>query len=223
MRLSPSNPALTEARTVFPYRVVPVANVKRLLQPAGQNRKVGNGVDLIVKGKWRGMPCFTLTLEERATCDPACTMWAPCYGNNMRFAQRVDHRDPEALMAALEVEVVALLRTYRKIAIRLHILGDFFSARYARFWCRMLLEHKGLHLWGFTQYKRDQALGLALEWTNRTFAARSWIRFSNQGGLMSANVSGEGIPCPEQTGKTDSCMTCGICWSTDQPISFKEH
>ena len=52
---------------------------------------------------------------------------------------------------------------------------------------------------------------------------RVWIRFSNAGGPMSANVEGEGIPCPEQIGKTASCMTCGLCWSTTHPISFKRH
>jgi len=53
--------------------------------------------------------------------------------------------------------------------------------------------------------------------------SRAWIRFSDKGGIMSANVNGEGIQCPEQTGKTQSCMTCALCWSTTKPIAFKEH
>ena len=43
------------------------------------------------------------------------------------------------------------------------------------------------------------------------------------GGEMSANVEGEGFQCPEQTGKTRSCLTCGACWSTKKAVSFKEH
>jgi len=37
MKLRPDNPALTEARTVFPYRVIPVAEVKKVLYPASGN------------------------------------------------------------------------------------------------------------------------------------------------------------------------------------------
>ena len=72
MRLRPTNPALAEARTAFPLKVRQVHEMKRLLQPAGQNNKIGKGDNVVIKGKWRGMPCFTLTLEERATCPSDC-------------------------------------------------------------------------------------------------------------------------------------------------------
>ena len=220
MHLRPDNPALTAARTVFPLKVRQVHEMKRLLQPAGQNGKIGKGVDIVVKGKWRGMPCFVLTLEERATCPPDCKQWVPCYGNNMRFASRVDHRDPDELTRKLASEIKDLLRTYRAILVRPHVLGDFFSAEYAAFWAGQLTTHKGLHVFGFTHWARDSEIGQVVQAMN---GDRCWIRFSDQGGEMSANVEGEGIPCPEQNGKTDSCMSCGVCWSTTKPVSFKEH
>jgi hypothetical protein len=102
-------------------------------------------------------------------------------------------------------------------------LGDWFSVEYAMFWRRLVLEHRGLHIFGFTQWPRDSEIGRAVQTINDADPERVWIRFSNAGGPMSANVEGEGIPCPEQIGRTDSCMTCGLCWSTTHPISFKRH
>lgn len=223
MRLRPDNPALSEGRTVFPYRVIPVHEAKKVLYPASGNNKIGKGFFIIAKGKWRGVPIYTLTLEERATCPTDCARWADCYGNNMRFARRIDHRNSEELCHTIEHELSELMRMYRRVCVRLHILGDFFSAEYVKFWHRMMAKHKGLLIFGFTHWKRESSIGMQLQALNVIYPERSWIRFSDQGGLMSANVEGEGIQCPEQTGKTKSCLTCGLCWSTDLPISFKEH
>jgi len=223
MKLRQDNPALTDHRTVFPYRVKTVTEVKRVLQSVANNSKLGNGVPVVAKGKWRGMAAFTLTLEERKTCPTSCQMWADCYGNNLRFATRVSSDDMLALQAQIEQEIKNLLRTYGRVLIRLHVLGDFASERYATFWRRLVLEHRGLHIFGFTQWPRDSEIGRAVQTINDADPERVWIRFSNAGGPMSANVEGEGIPCPEQTGKTDSCMTCGLCWSTTHPVSFKRH
>jgi len=200
-----------------------VAEVKRVLQSVAHNSKLGNGVPVVAKGKWRGMAAFSLTLEERATCPSTCTMWAECYGNNVRFATRVSSDDMPALQARIEQELKSLLRTYGKVLVRLHVLGDFASEGYATFWRRLVLEHRGLHIFGFTQWPRDSEIGRAVQTINDADPERVWIRFSNAGGPMSANVEGEGIPCPEQIGKTASCMTCGLCWSTTHPVSFKRH
>ena len=223
MHLRPNNPALAEARTAFPLKVRQVHEMKRLLQPAGQNNKIGKGDNVVTKGKWRGMPCFTLTLEERATCPSDCKQWSNCFGNNMHFAYRVDHRDHNELTRKLAAEIKDLLRTYRAIVVRPHVLGDFFSVDYVAFWAEQLAMHPGLHVFGFTHWARDSEIGLLVQETNRPPDGRGWIRFSDQGGPMSANVEGEGITCPEQTGKTKSCMTCGLCWSTTKPINFLEH
>lgn len=61
MKLRPDNPALSEHRTVFPYRVKTVTEVKRVLQSVANNSKLGNGVPVVAKGRWRGMAAFTLT------------------------------------------------------------------------------------------------------------------------------------------------------------------
>ena len=112
---------------------------------------------------------------------------------------------------------------YQRVCLRLHVLGDFFSSEYVDFWHAMMRKYPGLLIFGFTHWKRESEIGMKLQAMNVIWPERSWVRFSDQGGLMSANVEGEGIQCPEQTGKTKSCLTCGICWSTPAPVSFKEH
>ncbi len=221
MQLRPEHKALKDGRTIFLTRVKPVDVPKRLLQPASNNKKLGGGFFIVARGKWRGVPLYTLTLEERATCSSDCKQWAACFGNNMRFTQRVDHRDPEALQARLETELDEMLRMYRKVLLRLHVLGDFFSVEYTQFWRRMLDKHPGLLIFGFTHWPRASPIGQAVGALNDE--DRVWIRFSDQGGPMSANVDGFGIRCPEQTGQTKSCLTCGICWSTTEPVAFKKH
>lgn len=223
MKLRPDNPALAEGRSIFFRKTKPVSEMKRVLQPAANNSKIGKGFTNIAKGKWRGVPIYTLTLEERATCPRDCSQWVNCYGNNMRFATRISHIESDTLCERVESELQDLLRMHRQVCIRLHVLGDFFSVEYVQFWHSMMAKHKDLLLFGFTHWKRETEIGMQLQGINMAFPERSWIRFSDQGGPMSANVDGEGIPCPEQTGKTKSCLTCGICWSTSEPVSFKEH
>jgi hypothetical protein len=29
--------------------------------------------------------------------------------------------------------------------------------------------------------------------------------------------------CPEQTGRTESCSTCGLCWATKKRVAFLQH
>lgn len=37
------------------------------------------------------------------------------------------------------------------------------------------------------------------------------------------NPMGDLIPCPVQTGKTECCATCALCWQTERKIVFLAH
>lgn len=224
--LQPTHKAVLKGRTIFLSTVKAPTKVSRLLQPASMNKKLGNGKDIITKGKWKGMPLYQLTLEERKTCPKSCEQWKVCYGNNMPFANRINHESP-AFIGELEQEVKALASKHSSgFVVRLHVLGDFYSVGYVRFWEKMLEEHPELRLFGYTHRDPSSTIGRAIRTMNR---ARCWIRWSDYGGPMSANTDktdgtpAEGIPCPEQTGKTESCLTCGLCWSVKLPIRFMVH
>lgn len=220
MILKPNNPALQRAVTIHPKAVrSPVET--NIIKAVTANSKLGKGSNTITKGKWAGMPMFQMSLQERATCPTTCKQWAACFGNNMAFAHRIDHTHPEFL-PKLAAEIDVLDKTYRHgFVIRLHVLGDYFSPEYAAFWIDQTATHSNLHIFGYTHHLRDSIIGrMVTEWNKNP---RVWVRFSDQGGDMSANVEGEGFPCPEQTGQTQSCLTCGACWSTTKAVSFKAH
>lgn len=220
MILKPNNPALQRAVTIHPKAVrSPVET--NIIKAVTANSKLGKGSNVISKGKWAGMPMFQMSLQERASCPSTCKQWAACFGNNMAFAHRIDHTHPE-FMPKLAAEIEVLAVTYRHgFVIRPHVLGDYFSPEYAAFWIDQTATHSNLHIFGYTHHLRDSIIGrMVTEWNKNP---RVWVRFSDQGGDMSANVEGEGFPCPEQTGQTQSCLTCGACWSTTKAVSFKGH
>lgn len=221
MRLRENHQALHQAITIHPKMVKPVTDYpSRLLKTASSNDKLGKGSNVISKGHWRGFAMYSLTLEERSTCDRSCQQWANCFGNNMRFAHRVGNDDPDLLMLRLHDEIEHLSKVHPSgFVVRLHVLGDFFSVDYVEFWANALRAYPALHLFGYTHRTGEIGEAIAKHLQND----RAWIRFSDRGGDMSANVGGEGIVCPEQSGKTQSCLTCGLCWSTKKAIAFIEH
>lgn len=235
MKLQSTHPSLQEARTVFTSQVKPVSTKVSLLKSCKSNNKIGKGSKYIEKGDWKGMPIYTLTLEERKTCPTYCNHWKTCYGNNMFLAHRYKHG--AVLQSKLDNELGILSKKYPKgFVIRLHILGDFYSVKYVNFWERMFAKYKALHVFGYTG--RDPYLdpiGKSIRHKlNRTRGNRCLIRFSqneeNDGDIYFAGQYGEihipsELPCPEQSNKTKSCLTCGLCWNKNvtKTITFKTH
>ena len=222
MILKPDNPALAKAITIHPRSIRSPLDTT-LLKSVSGNKKMGKGDNVISKGKWRGMPMYQLSLEERKTCPQTCQQWATCFANNMAFAHRIDHTHPEFLpMLALEIKALAL-KYKHGFVIRPHVIGDYFSPEYTAFWVEQTALYDNLHIFGFTHHLRDGEIGrMITEWNKNP---RVWVRFSDQGGKMSANVGTDhdGFTCPEQTGGTESCLTCGACWSTERAVNFILH
>ncbi len=221
---------IREGRTRYSKSVKPVSAMRNMLVSGHSNIKIGRDVR---KGKFRGYWIYTLSLEERKTCPSSCKHWQTCYGNNMPFAKRIDHTDPEFL-PRLETEIARLCKTHKKgVLIRLHALGDFYSAEYVYFWRRMLERHTGLAIFGYTARLPGQFnfIGNAVRNMNLDFPDRSFIRFSNGPFEKMSTVSIKdetskhdgAFICPEQSGKTRCCATCGACWSTTKNVAFMEH
>lgn len=232
--LKADNPALKKGTTIFLKQVKEPWTVKRLLQPASANKKLGGGKAVVTKGKWKHLPMYSLSLEERATCPRTCQQWSTCYGNNMPFANRISHGSSStapktgqpSLTESLETEISSLLTKYPTgIVVRLHVLGDFYSADYVQAWINWKKKWPNLQIFGYTHRAPTSAIGRKISSLNK---AGAWVRWSDRGGPMSANVdqagaTAEGITCPEQLGKTASCLTCGLCWATEKAIRFVGH
>lgn len=224
--LGPLSPAYRHGRSLFPSRVFDVDEVHRVLKDGHQSRKIGA---VVMKGHRRGWPIYTLTLEERATCPRDCAAWGICYGNNMQAAERIVAGD--ALVGALSRELAELQQRHAGgFLVRLHVLGDFYGVAYVDAWARALDAFPALHVFGFTARDPEaDPIGIAIA----TQAALRWdrfaIRFSGRPGRHGASRLLEDVPdpdaiaCPAQTGATDCCATCALCWQSDRSIGFRRH
>ncbi len=230
--LPADHPAAVEGRTLFPSTVAEPLDVARVLVSGLQSRKLGSRV---VKGAWSGMALYQLSLEERKTCPRSCHHWLDCYGDAMPFARR--HIHGPALEMALEQELGMLQRQHRDgFVVRLHVLGDFYSAEYVKRWATWLDEFPALRVFGYTAWPPGTEIGDAVN----ELATAQWDRFAIR---LSAPEAGPrravtlrrrpgaddrlpGILCPVQSDKTDCCGTCGLCWSQgakDRCIMFIRH
>jgi hypothetical protein len=230
--LKADNPAVVEGRTMFPSTVIDPADSPALLVSGANSRKLG---DRVTKGLWAGFPIFQLSLEERATCPKTCHHWLTCYGNGMPQARR--HRHGPELLDYLRAELTDLQEDHAGgFVVRLHVLGDFYSLDYVRAWEGFLDTFPALHIFGYTAWPKDSEIGAAIFRLTETRWDRFAVRFSSaevepQGATALWRKPEDltdwpGIICPAQTGKTDCCGTCGLCWAVsakDKTIGFIAH
>ena len=187
-----------------------------------------------LKGPFKGMPLYSLTLEERATCDSSCPIWDNCYGNHMPFASRFDVTMDQgaALMALLSTELTQLdSRHPDGYSIRLHVLGDFFSTDYVYWWRSQLTIHPLLHIFGYTH--RTGPITTAIDETFTKFPDRFVILQSDSTqpsirpvALIEGLTPGaELLPlCPEQAGQLSGCLECGLCTNSRiKGVRFRRH
>lgn len=225
VQLLPHHPAIREGSTIFPSTLVPAAHVERLLKSGHNSSKIGKQM---VKGRWKGMPIYTLTLEERETCPRTCLQWATCYGNNMHMAHRI--HDDGTLTLRLNSELLHLAFIHPKgFIVRLHVLGDFMSVEYVQFWRAMLERFHNLRIFGFTARLPSDPIGAAVLELMRDFYDRVAMRISGGGydtdcaEVVDKPEEATGIRCPAETDASRCCANCGLCMQTNRTITFVRH
>ena len=212
----------------------PITNKSDILKKGSSNAKLGFKV---TAKKWTGKRLYSLTLVERETCPTSCHHWNDCYGNNMPFAHRFSTAGIES---RLEQEIESLLQKHKEgIVVRLHVLGDFFSEDYVKFWEDMLLTHSKLCIFGYTARKGDN-IAHAIWLMNNRYSDRCVIRHSgnyeaedqiesqgpfkeNWSYAAEESFEGKSFDCPEQTGTMKDCASCGLCWTTKKTVRFLSH
>ncbi len=225
INLPSSHPASRDAHSLFPSRVFHASVLPRLLKSGENASKIGK---VITKGKWRGFPVYTLTLEERATCPRSCQQWATCYGNNMHMAERII--GDEIFENRLWDELATLNDKHPAgFVVRLHILGDFYDQLYVDLWEGALDAFPALHVFGYTAHTHGSEMGDRLLSLATTRWARFAVRLSgfdelNFGAVVVDRDEGtDHIICPAQSGGTECCATCGLCWQSVRTIAFLRH
>lgn len=231
VRLADDHPAVIEGRSIFPGQVVePEGDV---LKPGGYQRKLGA---MVTKGRWSGMPLYSLSLEERATCPRSCSLYGACYGNAMHRAKR--YRHGPALDLALAANLARLSVAHKGgFVVRLHLVGDFVSIQYTLQWIEWLRKFPALRVFGYTAHEVSTPIGALLRATANAHWDRFAIRTSGAlRGLRTVVVDTYedaerigAIVCPAQSdklaaaGKQISCSSCALCWSTQRPVAFLLH
>lgn len=227
--LAANHPAAINATTRYPATVRAPSDEQRVLKSGTNSKKIGGKV---TKGRWSGMPIFTLTLEERATCPRSCEHWLNCYGNKMHWAHRFRHGDE--LEAHLQLELAALNERHPDgFVVRLHVLGDFYSVEYVSRWRRWLRAFPALRVFGYTAWGTETPIGEAVRRLRDELWDRFSVRTSNGGRddacTITLGSARDSVPlrnatiCPAQTQVSDCCATCGLCWQSRDNIVFLEH
>jgi len=203
-----------------------------MLKSGRNNKKLGAR---ITKGSWKGMPLYSLSLEERNSCPDYCEQWDNCYGNNMPFAIRYDHTHPEFLPLLRKQLETLSMQHEAGFVIRLHVLGDFYCKEYVAWWRCMLNHISNLHIYGYTHHRNFSDVGYAIVKMNNKYKERCRVRFSDDTATLFSTSCVKGRPedwhfgrtklvCPEQIGRVPSCAACTICWeSQDKSVVFFEH
>ena len=222
--LDKNHPAIIEKRSL--YTKTAGKSNSNVLVSGFNSRKIGK---ICTKGKWKGFPIYTLTLEERKTCPESCVNWHSCYGNKMHWSRR--NQAGLALEDRLDIELAALQNKFPNgFIVRLHVLGDFYSVEYVNKWLGWLEKYPALHVFGYTARTRYDFIGISLEQGVRDYWDRFAIRTSDRNLLgpftkviRHEDEAGDATVCPAQTDKTACCATCGLCWNSKAPIAFLEH
>ena len=220
--------AILNSTTLYQKNIFNPKDYKFKAIKASTNKKLGKKV---TKGKLKNAKMYTLTLVERETCSKECEHYLDCYGNNMPFAHRIKAND--SIYQLLDNDLNELDKKNKPYLIRLHVLGDFFSVDYVNYWKKQLETRPNLNIYGYTRYHttmndiNEAMIGLAIDSIRVQYPYRFMIRFSNdttkEFSAHSEEITTNGIACPVQEDKTDSCGTCTLCWTVNKPIIFKTH
>ena len=253
MEMSKTQIAINNNVSVYHNRVKSVSDgmgkTEKVIKKS-TNIKLGKKV---TRGKLKGFPIYTVTLQERATCPISCKHYSTCYGNNMMFAIRYNADDE--LIATMESELHDLQAKYPNgFLVRLHVLGDFYSVSYVAQWAKWLGMFPALHVYGYTANQPDaidskeRAIGEALLSLRLACGIRFAVRFSGSYSDEFAALSQDdersdalladkkAFLCPTQiskeTGKlakkdeetlAPDCGACGLCWQASKPVVFLTH
>lgn len=181
----------------------------------------------IKKGPHKGMPLFSLTLEERATCNTECQQWSNCYGDKMRYAKRYD---TDGIEDVIDHDLEVLFSRYPQVSIRLHILGDFFSVQYVEYWEEKINQYSGLYVWGFTHWPWETEIGRSIVLVSVCFPKQFAISISDFDSIVLPRAvvvdhwnTDTGVACLNQVDDR-GCVDCGICMSpSHNTVQFLRH
>lgn len=180
---------------------------------------------------------FVWNLPPVITC-PGISEWCRnnCYNADERYEKFPISEWCENLWwvlnnkEALERRILSQLYECKnkRIAVRIHSSGDFFSKEYISFWSDIIRQNPEVHFWAYTRswtmerlvedIKKLNSLDnmkLLLSWDETMIQPpdeldKSIVVNSNEEIISIAKRKG-GVICPEQYNLVSSCADCGLC------------
>lgn len=179
------------------------------------------------------LPSFSLPVIT--TCPgktPFCERF--CYGLKGRFQfQPVKDANERRLDATLRPDfverMVKEIIKVRSEAIRVHVVGDFYSVEYIQKWIDIAGQLPEIVFWGSTRAWRCDALAPAIKVFRdlKNVFLKASIDPSDlldpySCGWNVWSIEGDGLLCRHDQHDVASCYECGRCWKKrDVNISFK--
>ena len=178
--LKSTHSAIVNGHTMYKKNLYNAFDYKHDVIKKSTNAKLGKK---ILKGIWKNHRMYTVTLEARATCTDECEHYLDCYDNNMPFAHRF--KANQALVDKMAIELDKLDKKHPLgYVVRLHILGDFYSVAYVKWWKKQLQTRPNLKIYGYSRnhvtskYAKVRSIAKEIVKVRLQFADRFKIRFS---------------------------------------------
>lgn len=121
-------------------------------------------------------------------------------------------------------QVIAFLKTApKRVAVRIHSSGDFFSTSYVEWWARIMRECPDVRFWAYTRSWANPGLRADLErlreCSNLQLFASWDVTMPRPPGGWRLSIISEGphtskrpnLSCPEQYEGGPPCVDCGYC------------
>lgn len=207
------------------------------------NSKTGNSGRLFDK-------VFVWNLPPVITC-PGITEWCRrnCYNADDRVEKFPINRWCENLWWVqnkkdiLQNKLISQLDEFRtkRIAVRIHSSGDFFSHNYIAFWKEIIKQSPNVFFWAYTRswavdelsedikelsnlYNLNLILSCDETMEQPILGLAKSIVYDSDDDIRIAEERKDGVLCPEQYNLVRSCADCGICIKkTSRNVYFTLH
>lgn len=178
----------------------------------------------------------SVTMASQASCPKSCPwLGSGCYaesGPQGFSTRRVNKSRKVDALAIAKDELRAIGKLSGERPLRLHVVGDASTTVAARTLSKGLESYRQ-PVWTYTHaWRRVARRAWGIVSVLASCESVSQVKAARARGYATALVVAEFpsdkaymveglkvIPCPQQTGKTENCTTCRLCWSDSRPAS----
>lgn len=197
----------------------------------------GTPVMAIELSQNRKLGYVSSTYASQVTCPESCPFRnAGCYAESGRMAlhtRRLNNSPVDDFIEVAEREAEAIRKLSGRFPLRLHVVGDCKTEAAARIVSKAADEHtskRGQPVWTYTHahdvpreawgnvsvLRSCESISQVEEALDAGYAAAMVVPQFRQDTAYEVGPGLIGIPCPEMTGRAESCEECGLCMRAEK-------